>query len=243
MGESPQWMQNPTNRYEKLSPAAWNVRTTNDCQFSPSGTCNSNHLTWITKCSHICAISKVRREGINNLIEKEFTFYWSGGDKKKAGVCFAVSNLLSNVHLDISNISERLMTLRIQLKSGNHLKLISAYAPTMQQSQEKELFYSQLLDAIKTNSDDHLIILDNFNARVGCDWALWPNVLGKHGVGRMNSNGLMLFDFCTQNDLSVMGSMYQMKNSLKTTWKHPRSKHCTSLTMSLQTTLLVDTLM
>ena len=41
----------------------------------------------------------------------------------------------------------------------------------------------------------------------------------------MNSNGLMLLDFCTQNDLSVMGSMFQMRNSLKTTWKHPRSKH------------------
>ena len=95
----------------------------------------------------------MRREGTSNLIEKEYTVYWSGGDKKEAGVGFAVSNSLSNVHLDISNISDRLTTLRIQLKSGNHLKLVSVYAPTMQRSQEeKELFYSQLLNAIKANS-------------------------------------------------------------------------------------------
>ena len=118
------------------------------------------------------------------------------------------------------------MFLRIQLKSGNHLKLVSVCAPTMQRSQEeKELLYSQLLNVIKTNSNDHLIILGNFNARVGCDWMSWPNILGKHGVGRMNSNGLMLLDICTQNDLLVMGLMFQMKNSLKTTWKDLRSKH------------------
>ena len=132
--------------------------------------------------------SEVRREGNGNLIEKEYTFYRRGSVSKEAGVGFAVSNSIS--------ISDRLITLRIQLKSGYHLKLVSVYAPTMQRSQEeKELFYNQLLNAIKGNSDDHLIILGDFNKRVGSDWLLWPNVLGQHGVGRMNSNGLMLLDF------------------------------------------------
>ena len=40
----------------------------------------------------------------------------------EAGVGFAVSNKLSIVALDILCISDRLMTLRIPLKSGNHLK-------------------------------------------------------------------------------------------------------------------------
>ena len=220
--------RNPANRYEKLSLGAWNVRTTNDSVDSIRPERAIAIISRELENAHIniCALSEVRREGTGNLIEKEYTYYWSGGDKKEAGVGFAVANTLSNVTLDISNISDRLMTIRMQLKSGNHLKLISVYAPIMQRSQEeKELFYSQLSNAIKTNSDDHVIILGDFNARVGCDWRLWPNVLGKHGVGRMNSNGLMLLDFCTQYSLSIMGSMLQMKNSLKVTWKHPRSKH------------------
>ena len=99
-------------------------------------------------------------------------------------------------------ISDRLMVLRIQLHS-EFLKLVSVYAPTMQRSQEeKELFYQCLTNVLRTERDDLLIILGDFNARVGSDWELWPNVLGKT-VGKMNSNVLMLLDFCTQNDFNV----------------------------------------
>ena len=50
-------------------------------------------------------------------------------------------------------------------------------------------------------------------------------VIEKHGVGNMNSNGLMVLEFCSRYQLCVMGTMFQMKNSLKTTWQHLRSKH------------------
>ena len=141
--------RNPANRYEKLSLGAWNVRTTNDSVDSIRPERATAIISRELENAHIniCALSEVRREGTGNLIEKEYTYYWrSGGDKKEAGVGFAVANTLSNVTLDILNISDRLMTIRMQLKSGNHLKLISVYAPTMQRSQEeKELFYLSLI--------------------------------------------------------------------------------------------------
>eukprot|EP00111_Clytia_hemisphaerica_P006136 TCONS_00017772-protein len=127
-------------RYEKLSLGAWNVRTTNDSTDSvrpERATAIISHELHNARID-ICAFSEVRREGTGNLTEKEYSFYWSGGASKEAGVGFAISNSLSNVHLDIS---DRLVTLRIQLKSGVHLKLVSVYAPTIQRSQEeKELF-------------------------------------------------------------------------------------------------------
>ena len=95
---------------------------------------------------------------------------------------------------------------------------MSVYAPTMQRTEEeKELFYQSLSDILRSDRDDHYIILGDFNARVGSDWTLWPNVLGRHGIGKMNSNGLMLLDFCTQNSFTVMGTVYQLPNKLKTT--------------------------
>ena len=72
---------------------------------------------------------------------------------------------------------------------------------------------------------DSVIILGDFNALVGSDWKSWPNVIGKHGVGEMNSNGLRLLEFCTRFQLSIMGTMFQLKDSLKNTWQHLRSKH------------------
>ena len=70
-----------------------------------------------------------------------------------------------------------------------------------------------------------MIVLGDFNARVGKDWQSWPTVIGKHGVGKTNSNGLMLLEFCTRFQLSIMGTMFQLKNHLKNIWQHMRSKH------------------
>ena len=73
--------------------------------------------------------------------------------------------------------------------------------------------------------NDHTIISGDFNARVGKDWKSWPSVIGKHGMGKINSNGIMLLEFCTRFQLSIMGTMFQLKNHLKSIWEHLRSKH------------------
>ena len=92
-------------------------------------------------------------------------------------------------------------------------------------SEEKEVFYEKLRCCLPPAQNDPLIILGDFNARVGQDYKSWPDVIGKHGVGKMNSNGLMLLEFCTRLQLSVMGTTFQLKDSLKNTWQHLRSKH------------------
>ena len=118
------------------------------------------------------------------------------------------------------------MVLRLQLTPGVFLKIVSVYGPTMQRpDNKKEHFYESLNQVVNSNKHDKLIVLGDLNARVGCDWELWPDVLGKHSTGKMNSNGLILLEFCSQNHFSVMGSIFQLPNRLKCTWQHPRSKH------------------
>ena len=96
----------------------------------------------------------------------------------------------------------------------------------MQRSQdEKEKFYEKLGSCTPAAEKDAIIILGDSNARVGKDWKSWPNVIGKHGVGNVNSNGLMLLAFCAKFQVSFMGTMFQQKNALKNTWQHLRSKH------------------
>lgn len=40
----------------------------------------------------------------------------------------------------------------------------------------------------------------------------------------MNSNGLRLLSLCAKQHLVITNTIFQMKNRLKTTWQHPRSK-------------------
>ena len=77
-------------------------------------------------------------------------------------------------------ISDRIMTLRLSLASKTHLTLISVYAPTMTHpDEEREAFYSCLREAIHSvPSKDKLLLLGDFNARVGRNKHAWPGVLG-----------------------------------------------------------------
>ncbi|XP_071508358.1 craniofacial development protein 2-like [Diadema antillarum] len=87
--------------------------------------------------------------------------------------------------------SERLLTLRLQTSNGP-VPLVNAYAPTLTSTPEaKDEFYSNLSDVIRNIPDnEHLVLLGEFNARVGADHDSWSSCLGHFGVGKINENGL-----------------------------------------------------
>ncbi|KAL1255532.1 hypothetical protein QQF64_013593 [Cirrhinus molitorella] len=104
---------------------------------------------------------------------------------------------------------------------------ISVYAPTLEAEHNiKEDFYGAL-DAIlqKTPASDRLILMGDFNARVGAEHLVWSKVIGQHGAGKMNHNGLRLLSLCAEHQLVITNTIFQMKNGYKTTWLHPHSKH------------------
>ncbi|XP_076061594.1 uncharacterized protein LOC143037342 [Oratosquilla oratoria] len=78
---------------------------------------------------------------------------------------------------------------------------------------------------VDTPADDKVLILGDFNARVGRVSEAWKGVLGRHGVGNCNDNGRLLLEFCTEHQLAITNTVFQQKDRLKTSWIHPRSKH------------------
>lgn len=86
------------------------------------------------------------------------------------------------------------MTLQLLLQNKSKTTIISTYAPTITNLDEmKDMFYEKL-DALLSavSSTDKLILLRDFNARVGCDSAARQGIVGRHGVGKCNINGLLL---------------------------------------------------
>ena len=91
------------------------------------------------------------------------------------------------------------MTLRLPLSGNKHAAIVSAYAPTMTNPDKvKDKVYHDDLDNIisATSRTDKLIILEDFNARVGTDHKTMEGVIGSEGVGKCNSNGLLLLRKC-----------------------------------------------
>ena len=82
------------------------------------------------------------------------------------------------------------MKLRHPVSNKRFITIISVYAPTLTCTEEvRQQFYAELDTELRdTPATDKLVILGDFNARVGRDVEEWRGVIGKHGFGKMNSN-------------------------------------------------------
>ena len=76
-----------------------------------------------------------------------------------------------------------------------------------------------------TPHTDKLLLIGDFNVRIGRDNDKWLLVMGKHGIGECNSNGELLLALCSEFELIVKYTMYKQKGEHKTTGMHPRSRH------------------
>ena len=73
---------------------------------------------------------------------------------------------------------------------------------------------------------EKLIILGDFNARVGTDHHTWPGVIGQKCTCKCNSNGLLHMQTSTAHELVITNTLFRLPTRNKRTWMHPRSKHC-----------------
>ena len=81
---------------------------------------------------------------------------------------------------------------------------------------------------IISTTDDLLLVMDDFNARVGCEGDSYTSrlgVRGMFGVGWLNENGDHVLCMIK---LSIMDTMFAKKRIHKCTWQHPGTKiwHC-----------------
>lgn len=214
-----------------LTLASWNVRTLLD---NTKADRPERRTALVAKelaryKVDIAALSETRLPDKGQLTEigGGYTFFWSGRnseERREAGVGFAIkTEHLKKLASVPEGLSDRLMKVQLPLGGRRNATLISAYAPTMTNPEEiKDKFYEELEALITTvPQSDKLIVLGDFNARVGTDHQAWGRVIGKHGVGKCNSNGLLLLRTCAMHDLAITNTMFRLPNRNKTSWMHP----------------------
>ena len=92
--------------------------------------------------------------------------------------------------------------------------IIQCYAPTNDHNDEdKDKFYNQLQSSInKTPSHDLLLLMGDFNAKIGNDNISVERTIGTHGIGLLNQNGERLFELCQVSDLCISNTTLQHKD-------------------------------
>ena len=230
------YSRNNTNKrfYKNKFPlqlCCWNVRTLLDRDDRPERRTALVTNELARYGIDIAALSETRFAGEDQLTETEsgYTLFWSGKpetEKREAGVGFAIKNTVLSRLERPTAVNERIMRLRVPLVGDRFLTIISVYAPTLVSSGEQIMSFYHALRTLITSipKDESIVVLGDFNARVGCDSETWSS-LGPHGIGKVNDNGLLLLQLCTELGLAITNTFFRQKKEHKATWFHPRSKH------------------
>ena len=94
--------------------------------------------------------------------------------------------------------SDRLVSRNLPFQDNKFASALSVYAPTLQaEIRLMEVFYRDLHNLLQqVDSKDKLLIIGDFNARVGRDFELCSGVAGRQGIGNCYDDGRLLLEFC-----------------------------------------------
>ncbi|KAK2718127.1 hypothetical protein QYM36_005437 [Artemia franciscana] len=170
----------------------WNNRAVN--QETQPGKLNSVMRTLDKFRIDIAGLSETRLTGFSTLNSETYHILYSGLEtRKEAGFGMALSSRANKCLVDWEPINERILRARFATSQAK-LTVIVVYAPTNDTvDQTKDDFYRVLSNVVaKAHRHDIVTLCGNFNAKVVSDASYAPAILGRHGLGEINDNGILL---------------------------------------------------
>ena len=156
------------------------------------------------------------------------TIIYSGHEDSNAlhtqGVAVMISGKASKSLTRWEPVSARQMVARSRTSHKMRtLTVIMCYAPTNDADEEEaEEFYDRLRVTMRKRTEKEIVVMmGDFNAKVGDDNNGYIPAMGRHGVWVMNGNGLNFVDFCAENNLVAGGTLFPHKTIHKITWVSP----------------------
>jgi exonuclease III len=170
------------------------------------------------KSIKIAAISESKRKLKGSKETNNYIKIYSGvkvTEKAHSGVMLMVHKSLKSKTDSYNYWSDRIIQLRLKLSRG-YMTVICIYAPIEGNEDENDRFYKLLQKIMdKINKSDMIAIIGDFNARVG-NIKIHKNI-GPNGENTCNRNGKRLIDFAIYNNMKIMNSWFQHKDSHKYT--------------------------
>lgn len=168
----------------------------------------------------LIGLSEVRRLGTSIQEHDEFIFCYTGQTKGMYGVGFIVKKELKKNIISFTGLSERVALLKLEV-CGQKVDIIQVYAPTEAASEnEIESFYDTINKALQA-SGKHLIVMGDYNAKIGKPKPEEHLIMSKYGYGTRNSRGERLINFANENKLSIMNTFFKKPNNERWTWRSP----------------------
>lgn len=128
--------------------------------------------------------TKWKGNGAKNVDDCYVVYSGVSDGRAKAGVAVLMTEDTKRFVKSWQCVNERIVV--VKMKVGREwLTLVQVYAPTDgSKAEEKERFYSDLQEVVnKSGRKEILVVMGDFNARVGKDCEVWGNVIDRNGKG------------------------------------------------------------
>lgn len=171
----------------------------------------------------IIGLAEVRRTGCKIEEHQDFILCYKGETKGLHGVGFLIKKTLKQNIIDFIGISERVALLKLKFKN-QPITIIQAYAPTERAKEdEMQKFYDDLKNAQDTQ-DTNVLVIGDFNAKIGQPRKFENLIMGKYGYGKRNERGEWLLQYAREQHLSIMNTYFKKKQQRRWTWVSPDNK-------------------
>lgn len=173
----------------------------------------------------IVGLCEIRRK--NEIIEEhsDFIFYHTAATHGRNGVGFLVKRYLRKDVVSFKSISDRVAVLEIQISDNLVWTIIQVYAPTeAYKTEDIDKFYYTIEQAMDYATSKNIILLGDFNAKIGKRQKFEDQIMGKFSYGHRSPHGQKLTDFALENNFKIVNTMYKRKPHKKWTWRSPNGK-------------------
>ncbi|CAF4845366.1 unnamed protein product [Pieris macdunnoughi] len=159
----------------------------------------------VTRCGlSICGLTETHwRSNGHFFTDAHAVYFSSSDDSSQNGVAILIPKHQNNSVIGYEAVSDRIMSMKLKASPVN-LNLIQAYAPTSEPLPlVLESFYQDLQATIaKIPNRELLIIMGDFNAKIGSNSAQYSKSVGNFGLGVRNERGERFTQFADENNMN-----------------------------------------